>query len=45
MDVNLGEWQDSTGERHEYWLLAIKAARVAGQIAREIRQADGSDYG
>jgi hypothetical protein len=45
MEVNLGEIAESTGAQHEYWLLAIKAARVAGQIAQEAHARDGTDYG
>ena len=45
LEVNLGDLQESTGERHEYWLLAIKAARIAGQISWGRLAADGTDYG
>ena len=45
MEVNLGEITESTGAQHEYWLLAIKAAWVAGQIAQEAHARDGTDYG
>lgn len=29
MEVNLGDINNSTGDSHEYWLLAVRAARVA----------------
>lgn len=32
MEVNLEDLSDSSGERHEYWLLAITAARRAAQL-------------
>ena len=35
MEVNLDGLEDSNGSRHEYWLLAIRSARVASAIARE----------
>ena len=45
LEVNLGDLRDSTGERQEYWLLAIQAARVAGGIAMDRLPTDGTDYG
>ena len=45
LEVNLWDLSDSTGDRQEYWLLAIQAARVAGQIAAGILPTDGTDYG
>ncbi len=45
MEINLGDLHESTGDRHEYWLLAIKAARIAGQISRGAQGTDGNDYG
>jgi hypothetical protein len=45
LEMNLTELQGSTGEQHEYWLLAIAAARVASQIANDQLPADGTDYG
>ena len=45
MEVNLGELSGSTGQQHEYWLLAIKAARIAGQLAQGVQPTDGTDYG
>lgn len=44
MEDNLGEIAESTGVQHEYWLLAIKAARVVGRLAQEIHTQDGTDY-
>jgi hypothetical protein len=45
MEVNLGELSESSGQQHEYWLLAIKAARIAGQLAQGRQPTDGTDYG
>ncbi len=45
MEVNLGALQESNGEQHEYWLLAIRAAWIAGRISCEIHSNDGTDYG
>ena len=45
LEVNFGDLHKSTGERHEYWLLAIQAARITGGIAMEQVPADGMDYG
>ena len=45
LEINLGDLQSSTGEQQEYWLLALKAARVASQITRGRLAADGTDYG
>jgi hypothetical protein len=33
MEVNLGDIQQSSGDREEYWLMAVKAARVAKQLS------------
>ncbi len=38
LEVNLGDTEKSSGERGEYWLLAIKAARVALTLAGQQRQ-------
>ncbi len=38
LEVNLGDTEKSTGKREEYWLLAIKAARVALTLAGQQRQ-------
>ena len=35
LEVNLEDLETSSGERQEYWLLAIQAARKACAIARE----------
>ena len=45
LEMNLTDLQGSTGEQHEYWLLAITAARVAGQITQETHARDGTNYG
>ena len=37
MEVNLGNIDNSSGEDHEYWLLAVKAARVAKELAGEVQ--------
>ncbi len=34
MEVNLGNMENTSGEQEEYWLLVIKAARVAATLAR-----------
>ncbi len=33
MEVDLGDLENTSGEKEEYWLWAIKAARVAGTLA------------
>jgi hypothetical protein len=33
MEVNLGDLENTPGEQEEYWLLAIKAMRVAAMLA------------
>ncbi len=35
MEVNLGDMENTSGEQEEYWLLAIRAARVAAMIDRQ----------
>ncbi len=45
MDINWDTLQGKSQDGQEYWLLAIQAARVAGQITREIHPVDGEDYG
>lgn len=45
MEVNLGALQVSNGEQHEYWLLAIRAAWIAGQISCGIHSNDGTIMG
>jgi hypothetical protein len=34
MEVNLGDMESTSGEQEGYWLLAIKAVRVAATLAR-----------
>ncbi len=34
LEVNLGDLENTSGEREEYWLLAIKAARAASMLTR-----------
>ena len=38
MEVNLGDMETTSGEQEEYWLLAIRAARVAATIERQQNQ-------
>jgi hypothetical protein len=38
MEVNLGDMENTLGEQEEYWLLAIKAARVAAMINQQQNQ-------
>ena len=45
MEVNLDDLAETSGERHEYWLLAIRAARIAGQLVEGVVLGDGNDYG
>ena len=33
LEINLGDIATGTGERHEYWLLAVQAAREAKRLA------------
>jgi hypothetical protein len=33
MEVNLGDLENTSGEKKEYWLLAIKTTRVAATLA------------
>ncbi len=35
LKVNLGDLENTSGEREEYWLLAIKATRAASMLTRE----------
>lgn len=35
LDINLGEITMGTGEKQEYWLLAVQAARRAKTLAQE----------
>ncbi len=34
MEVNLGDMKNTSGKQEKYWLLAIKATRVAAMLAR-----------
>jgi hypothetical protein len=34
LEVNLGDLENSSGEQAEYWLLGMRAARIAGTITR-----------
>ena len=43
LEVNLEDLETSSGERQEYWLLAIQAARRASLIAREDMEIGNSD--
>ena len=43
LEVNLEDLETSSGERQEYWLLAIQAARRACLIAREDMEIGDSD--
>jgi hypothetical protein len=38
VEVNLGDMGTSSGEREEYWLLAIRAAREAALLTRRWTQ-------
>ena len=38
MKVNLGDMENSSGEKEEYWLLAIRAAREAATLTRQRTQ-------
>jgi hypothetical protein len=44
LEINLDELETSSGEEQTYWLLALRAARVAYQI-RESRRQDGTAAG
>ena len=35
-EINLGDTQHSSGDREEYWLMAVKAAWVAKQLTQGI---------
>lgn len=35
MEINLGDINTSSGDKHEYWLLAVRAARIAKALAQE----------
>ena len=42
LDINLDDLESSTGERQQYWLLAIEAARIAAQLAHVAAQQAGT---
>jgi hypothetical protein len=44
LEINLDELETSSGEDQTYWLLALRAARVAFQI-RESRRQNGTAEG
>jgi hypothetical protein len=44
-EVNLEDLEVSSGERQEYWLIAIQAARKAEQVARELANKEITDSG
>ncbi len=35
MEVNLGDMETTSGEQEEYWLLVIRATRVAATLERQ----------
>jgi hypothetical protein len=35
LEINLDEFNETTREDHEYWLLALQAAREACQLRRQ----------
>jgi hypothetical protein len=46
MEINLGDLPEPAGDRHAYWVLAIKAARIAGQLVQVLHWTDDdNDYG
>jgi hypothetical protein len=38
LEVNLGDLMSTSGEQEQYWLVAIKAARVAAMLTRQNEQ-------
>jgi hypothetical protein len=44
-EVNQEDLEDLLGERQEYWLIAIQAARKAGQLAQESANKESMDSG
>ena len=40
LDVNLGDLETNNGEQAEYWLLAIRAGRMAYTITGELNQTE-----
>ncbi len=45
VEVNLEDLEDSSGERQEYWLILIQAARKAGQLAQKSANEESKDSG
>ena len=45
LEVNLEDLETTNGERQEYWLLAIRAAREACQLMREREREGNTDKG
>ena len=45
LEVNLEDLEMTKGERQEYWLLAIRAAREACQLMREREREGNADEG
>ena len=43
LEINLEDLERSSGERQEYWMLAIQAARKAGEIARAELEVEGEE--
>ena len=43
LEVNLEDLESSSGERQEYWLVAIQAARRASTIARDDSESESED--
>jgi hypothetical protein len=42
-EVNLEDLEELSGKRQEYWLIAIQAARKAGQLAQESANEESMD--
>lgn len=45
LEINLDELDTSTGEDQAYWLVALRAARMAHTLRRQVPQAHGGDGG
>ena len=43
MEINLEDLESTSGERQEYWLLAIRAARVAAELRRNGQQQSSNE--
>ena len=44
-EINLGDMEQDDGERHEYWLLAIQAARRAKELTAAANTVEEIDTG